>query len=98
MLGLMISLLIGLIVFPTRQSHAQDDQRPRVTIVVLDQSGSMRTEGKPRDPLGLRCSAVRLLTDLATARDYLALVKLESRDLEDDLTAEVLSPPVRMGQ
>src|SRR5437868_7702914 len=71
------------------------DVKDRVTIIVLDQSGSMRLdlpEKQPRtkasDPLGLRCSAVRLLADLATTRDSLGLVKLESHDDKTGPTAD----------
>ncbi|NTW01175.1 MAG: hypothetical protein HGA19_07655 [Oscillochloris sp.] len=92
--GTIIALLA---LTPSVQVVAQEENLPRVTVVVLDQSGSMRTTERPSDPLGLRCSAVRLLADLATDGDYLALVKLESRDLEQDLTAEVLSPAIQMG-
>src|SRR4051794_20676708 len=80
----------------------------RVTVVVLDQSGSMRLdlpEKKPvtkaSDPHGLRCSAVRLLADLASDHDSLGLVKLESHDDKTgaaaDSTAEVLMSPEPMG-
>lgn len=78
--------------------------RDRVTIVVMDQSGSMRFDlnqrrppTKASDPLGLRCSAGRLLADLASPSDWLGLVKLESRDQEDDITAAVLLEPIAMG-
>lgn len=93
----------------TGQARAmQVPVKERVTIVVLDQSGSMRLDlnqrkppTKASDPQGLRCSAVRLLADLATTRDSLGLVKLESHDDKTDSTAdrtaEILLPPLAMG-
>lgn len=78
----------------------------RVTIIVLDQSGSMVLDApdaapptQASDPQGLRCSAVRLLADLATARDALGLIRLETKSASvDDLDAQtVVSPPMVMG-
>ncbi len=103
---LSLSFVAGLFL-PDRTASAAE-LKDRVTVVVLDQSGSMRLnlpEKQPRtkasDPLGLRCSAVRLLADLATTRDSLGLVKLESHDDQAgagaDRTAEVLLAPTPMG-
>jgi Mg-chelatase subunit ChlD len=103
---LALGILVGLL-YPHLAANAAGNKE-RITIVVLDQSGSMRLdlpEKKPRakasDPLGLRCSAVRLLADLATTRDSLGLVKLESHDDKTgpaaDRTAEVLLAPMAMG-
>lgn len=102
-LSVLIIALLLTIVCPV--AIAQDGGLERVTVVILDQSGSMRRtdldKERPRDPNGLRCSAVRLLADLATQQDILALVKLESRDdktgPEADRSAEVLVLPTRMG-
>ncbi|MBV9789071.1 MAG: hypothetical protein JOZ51_12895, partial [Chloroflexi bacterium] len=104
LLALVVALLLAR--YPT-QAQAQA-QRDRVTIVVLDQSGSMRYDlperrppHKASDRLGLRCSAARLLADLATPNDWLGLVKLESHDDQTDATAdrtaEVLLAPTAMG-
>jgi Mg-chelatase subunit ChlD len=103
---LVLGVVAGL-VSPERVAGAPE-VKERMTIVVLDQSGSMRLdlpEKRPRtkasDPLGLRCSAVRLLADLATTRDSLGLIKLESHDdttdSTADRTAEVLLAPMAMG-
>lgn len=104
--GLIALLTLAMVsLLPPASLRAQGSEGDRVTVVILDQSGSMQREDlpgeKPRDKEGLRCSAVRLLADLATDHDYLALVKLESHDDETgpnaDRTAEVLMAPTQMG-
>ena len=85
LLVLLISLL-ALTVAPAQAQNAGD----RVTVIVLDQSGSM--DGT--DPLGLRCSAVRLLADLATEQDTYGLIRLASTT---DRVAQVEIEPRRLG-
>ncbi|MEI7644601.1 MAG: choice-of-anchor X domain-containing protein [Chloroflexales bacterium] len=78
---------------------AAEPARDRVTIVILDQSGSMGLAGVSdgTDPEGLRCSAIRLLADLGTTSDTLGLIRLSSQDSTNVGIADVLLPPQRMG-
>lgn len=107
-LAIPLTICIAVVLFLPDGTARAAAMKDRVTIVVLDQSGSMRLNlptkqprTKASDPLGLRCSAVRLLADLATTRDSLGLIKLESHDDKTgptaDRTAEVLIAPTPMG-
>ena len=93
----LVIIIVEMIPSEHRSAFAQATTNDRVTIIILDQSGSMNRN----DSRGLRCSAVRLLADLATDQDTFGLIRLETTDTETgpeaDRSARVLIEPIAMG-